>query len=153
MSFNQLKANEADPTGMQEVTNPLLQSAPTIFVVEEDNNARPALTKNLRQFGYRLLVAADVEDALEWVSSSSYIHADLVLIDLVGKSPEEALRAGQRLRLQAKYPGETPLVVMPEKVDQDVEGTNENVIANDWICYYEDADQLQRLLIRLLSRA
>jgi DNA-binding response OmpR family regulator len=136
---------------MYEMINPPLQPRPTIFVVEEDNHARQSLTKNLRLFGYRLLVAADVEDAEEWVSGSAYIHADLLLIDLIGKSPEEALRIGHRLRAQAKYDSQTPLVVMPEKVAKDVEGTNENVSANDWICYYEDADQLQRLLVLLLS--
>jgi DNA-binding response OmpR family regulator len=136
---------------MHEITNPPLQQRPTIFVVEEDNNARHALTKNLRQFGYRLLVAAHVEDALEWVSASAYIHADLLLVDLVGKSPEEALRVGQRLRLRARYHEQTPLIVMPERVAKDLEGTDKNVSANDWICYYQDADQVQRLLVRLLS--
>jgi DNA-binding response OmpR family regulator len=130
--------------------NPL-QPRPTIFVVEEDNNARHVLTTNLRQFGYRLLVAAAVEDAVEWVSGSDYIHADLLLIDLIGKLPEEALTVGQRLRAQAKYDSETPLVVMPEKVAKEVEGTDMNVTANDWICYYQDADQLQQLLFRLLG--
>jgi len=136
---------------MDEIINPPQQSRPTILVVEEDNNARHALTKNLRQFGYRLLVAADVEDALEWVSSSAYIHADLLLIDLIGKLPEEALSVGQYLRAQAKYDARTPLVVMPEKVAKEVEGTDKNVSANDWICYYEDSDQLERLLVRLLQ--
>jgi DNA-binding response OmpR family regulator len=136
---------------MDEIINTLLHPRPTIFVVEEDDNARHSLTKNLRQFGYRLLVAAHVEDALEWVSSSAYIHADLLLIDLIGQSPEEALDIGQRLRLRAKYHVQTPLVVMPEKVAKDVEGTDKKVGANDWICYYQDADQLQRLLVRLLQ--
>ena len=136
---------------MHEIINAPLEPRPTILVVEEDNSARQPLTKNLRQVGFRLLVAADVEDALEWVSGSDYIHADLLLIDLIGKSPEEALRVGQRLRLQANYGTRTPVVVMPEKVAKDVEGTNQNVSANDWICYYEDADQLQRLLVRLLT--
>jgi DNA-binding response OmpR family regulator len=136
---------------MDEIIHLPLQPPPTIFVVEEDNNARHALTKNLRQFGYRLLVAAAVEDALEWVSGGICIHADLLLIDLIGKSPEEALRVGQGLRLRAKYHAQTPLVVMPEKVAKELEGTDKNVSANDWICYYQDADQLQRLLVRLLS--
>ena len=138
-------------TRTDEIINLPRQLRPTIFVVEEDNGARHCLTNNLRQFGYRLLVAADVEDALEWVSGSAYIHADLLLIDLVGKLPEEALGFGRRLRAQAQYHCQTPLVVMPEKVAKDVEGTDENVGANDWICYYEDSDQLQRLLIRLLQ--
>ena len=136
---------------MDQIITPPLQLSPTIFVVEEDNNARPSLTKNLRQFGYRLLVAADVEDAIEWVSGSAYIHADLLLIDLIGKLPEEALIMGRRLRERAKYDGQTPLVVMPEKISQEVEGTDDNVTGNDWICYYEDSDQLQRLLARLLQ--
>jgi len=136
---------------MDEINNPTVQPRPTIFVVEEDNGARPCLTKNLRQVGYRLLVAANVEDALEWVSGSAYIHADLLLIDLVGKLPEEALILGRQLRALARYHGQTPLVVMPEKVAKDVEGTNENIGVNDWICYYEDSDQLLRLVLRLLQ--
>ena len=135
---------------MDEIISAPLQPHPTIFVVEEDDGARPCLTKNLRLFGYRLLVTANVEDALEWVSGSVYIHADLLLIDLVGKLPQEALTLGRRLRTQARYDRQTPLVVMPEKVAKDVEGTDENVGENDWICYYEDSDQLQRLVLRLL---
>ena len=136
---------------MEEIISSPPQLYPTIFLVEEDNNARPCLTKNLRQFGYRLLVVADAQDALEWVSGSGYIHADLLLIDLVGKLPEEALIIGRRLRSQAQYHEQTPLVVMPESFTKDEEGTDKNVSANDWICYYEDSDQLQRLLVRLLQ--
>ena len=136
---------------MEEPINAPPQQRPTIFVVEEDNAARPSLTRNLRQFGFRLLVVAGVEDALEWLSGSAYIHADLLLLDLIGKLPEEALVIGRRLRTQAGYQLQTPLVVMPETVAKDVEGTDENVGLNDWICYYEDSDQLQRLLLRLLQ--
>ena len=124
---------------------------PTIFLVEEDNSARPYLTRNLRISGFRLLVVAGVEDAIEWLGGDTYIHADLLLIDLVDKLPEDALAIGRRLRAQAGYPSETPLVVMPETVAKDVEGTDENAGANDWICHYEDSDQLQRLLVRLLQ--
>lgn len=134
-----------------EIIDARLPLRPTILVVEEDNGARRCLTKNLRQQGYRLLVAADIEDALEWVTGDTYIHADLLLMDLIAKLPEEALTIGRRLREQAQYPVQTPLIVMPERVAKNVEGTDQNVGANDWICYYEDADQLQRLLLRLLQ--
>lgn len=40
---------------------------------------------------------------------------------------------------------------MPERVATNVEGSDRNVTANDWVYYYEDADQLQRLVIRLLQ--
>jgi DNA-binding response OmpR family regulator len=125
------------------------ESRPTIFLVEEDDNARSSLTNSLRQLGYRMLVAADLEDALEWVGGENYIHADLVLINLVGKSPEEALSIGRRLRDHARYDGHTPLVVMPEKVAEELAGTDVNVSAHDWICYYEDSEQLRALLRRL----
>jgi DNA-binding response OmpR family regulator len=123
---------------------------PTIFLIEEDNDARPHLTKNLRSLGYRLLVAADLEDAREWVSAEGYIHADLVLIDLIGKTPEEVVSIGRALRRHARYDGHTPLVVMPESVPEELEGTDTNVSGNDWISYLEDADQLRRLLKRLI---
>lgn len=102
-----------------------INSRHTIFVVEDDDNTRRSLTKNLRQPGYRLLVAADLEDAFEWVSGSDYIHADLLLMDLAGKRPEESLSIGRRLREHCRYDGHTPLVIMPEKVPAHLQGTDE----------------------------
>ena len=133
---------------MNETTN----SSPTIFLVEEDNHARRSLTKSLRELGYRLLVSADLEDAFEWTSGIDHIHADLVLVNLLGKLPEEALTIGRRLRKHSKYDGHTPLVVLPEKVPQDLLGTDEQVSDLEWICYYEDIDQVKRLLARLLNK-
>jgi DNA-binding response OmpR family regulator len=137
---------------MREETNPPEESSTTIFLVEEDDDARRNLTKNLRKLGYRLLVAAHLDDAREWVSGNGHIHADLVLIDLVGKTPEEAVSLGRELRDHAKYNGHTPLIVMPEKVADELAGTDVNVSEHDWICYYEDAEQLQTLLGRLTGK-
>jgi DNA-binding NtrC family response regulator len=127
---------------------------PTIFLVEEDDDVRPMLTRNLRGYGYRLLVAASLEDAHEWVSGESVINADLVLINLVRKTPEESVRLGRELREHAKYDGYTPLVVMPEKVPGELAGKVVNVSENDWICYYdEESNQLTTLLARLLDKS
>lgn len=82
---------------MQDETGRPADTTATIFLIEEDDDARPNLKRNLREQGYRVLVAADLEDAMEWVSATR-IPADLVLINLVGASPEEALRAGRELR-------------------------------------------------------
>jgi DNA-binding response OmpR family regulator len=136
---------------VHEVKNSSEESRSTIFFVEEDDDARPMLTRELRKFGYRLLVSADLEDAREWVSSNGHIQADLVLINLVGKTPEEAMRVGRELRGHAKYTEQTPLVVIPEKVAEGLKGTNVNVSGNDWICYYDDSGQLQTLLGRLIT--
>jgi CheY-like chemotaxis protein len=139
---------------MSEETNPRGQARPTIFLVEEDDDARPSLTAHLRQHGYRVLVAAGLEDAHEWVDVESPIQADLVLINLVRKTPEESLRLGRELRDHAKYDGHTPLVVMPEKVPRELEGKDVNVSGHDWICYYDDdSPQLQTLLARLLNKS
>jgi DNA-binding response OmpR family regulator len=123
---------------------------PTIFLLEEDDDTRRPLVENLRRYGYRVLVAIDEEDALERVGGG-HVHADLVLVNLVGKPLEDALRIGRAVRAHAKYDGHTPLVVMPEKYVKDVEGTDVNVEGNDWIHYLgEEPDQLKNLLAQLL---
>lgn len=136
---------------MSDKTHP--NTTATIFLVEEDDDTRPHLTHNLRQCGYRLLVAADLKDAFKLISGESPINADLVLIDLVGRSTEEALSIGQRLRSHAKYDGHTPLVVLPDKIPKGLEGRDEKVNGNDWVCYHEDSEQLQMLLAHLLNNS
>jgi DNA-binding response OmpR family regulator len=126
------------------------ENSRTIFLMEEDDETRPLLKEVLQREGYRVLVALDEEDARERVSGGG-VHADLVLIDLVGKSTEEALNVGRRIRRHAKYDGHTPLVVMAEKYGKDVEGTDVNVEGNDWVTYLEEHDQLRNLLARLTS--
>lgn len=122
-----------------------------IFLVEEDNETRPLLKDNLQRYGYRVIVALNEEDALERVEAG-HIQADLVLINLVGETPEEILHIGRRIREHAKYNGHTPLIVLAEKYGADLEGTNVNVSNNDWIIYPEEAEQLEHLLARLISR-
>jgi DNA-binding response OmpR family regulator len=137
---------------MPEETSSHLTERPTIFLVEEDDDIRPGLTNHLRQLGYRLLVAADLEDALEWAAGERVIHADLVLVNLVGRTPEESVVIGRGLRKHAGHDAMTPLVVMPETISKELEGRDGNVGGNDWVCYYDDdANQLGALLSRLLA--
>ena len=139
---------------MSEETNSYLTTGRTIFLVEDDDDARPGLTNHLRQLGYRLLVAADLEDAIEWMSGERVIHADLVLINLVRRTPEETVKIGRGLREHARYDGMMPLVVMPERVPKELEGIDDNVGGNDWVCYYDDdSNQLEALLARLLDKS
>lgn len=123
----------------------------TIFLVEEDEDVRPNLRRNLRKYGYRVLLAVDEEDALDRVGDG-VVPADLVLLDLIGKSTDEVLQIGRRIREHAKYDGHTPLVMLAEKYGADVEGTDVNIGGNDWITYLEDHEQLKQLLARLLSK-
>lgn len=121
----------------------------TIFLIEEDDDTRPLLKQNLKRYGYRVIIAVDEEDALERVDEGT-VPADLILLNLVGKSTEEALKIGRRIRERAKYDGHTPLIIMAEKYGNDVEGTDVNLGGNDWITYLEDHGQLSNLLGRLL---
>lgn len=124
---------------------------PTIFLIEEDDETRAVLKQSLTRDGYRLFVATDEEDALDRISHGP-MSADLVLINVVGKSVEDTLQMGRRIREQAKFDGNTPLVVMAEKYGKDVEGKDENVGGNDWIFYMgEEPEQLENLLRRLTA--
>ena len=123
----------------------------TIFLIEEDDETRRLLARNLRSYGYRVIIALDGADALER-AGGGVTRADLLLVDLVDKSVEAALEVGRRVRERAKYDGHTPLVVMPEKYGKDVEGTEVNVAENDWVFYRgEEPGQLRSFLARLLA--
>ena len=123
---------------------------PIIFLLEEDDETRVPLVTNLRRYGYRVITAIDEEDALQRVEGG-HVKADLVMVNLVGKPVDDLLSVGRRIREHARFDGNTPLVVMPEKYGKDVEGTDVNVDGNDWITYLEDHDQMKNLLARLLS--
>ncbi|MFL6228233.1 MAG: hypothetical protein ACJ741_05605 [Pyrinomonadaceae bacterium] len=125
------------------------QAQSTIFLLEEDDDTRPLLRRNLEAEGYRVIVAVDERDALERVEGG-HVAADLVLVNLVGTTPQEALVVGRNVRVRANYGDRTPLVVMAEKYGADLEGTDANVEGSDWITYPEDAEQLRALLRRLL---
>lgn len=124
---------------------------PIILLLEEDDETRSLLRRKLQKDGYRVLLAVDEADALEWLAGGQ-MRADLILINLVGKTPGEVLQTGQRLREHGKYDSTTPLVVMAEKYGEDLEGTDVEVGGNDWITYPEDAEQLHKLLARLITR-
>jgi CheY-like chemotaxis protein len=122
---------------------------PTIFLIEEDDETRRPLVHNLRSYGYRVVVAVDEEDALERVGG---VEADLMLVNLVGKTADEVLRVGRRVRQHSEGNGQTSLVVMPEKYAKELEDTEVNVEGNDYVFYLgEEADRLRNLLARLTS--
>jgi DNA-binding response OmpR family regulator len=121
----------------------------TIFFIESDDDTRRLLKQGLRASGYKVLVAEDVEDALER-AEDGIAEADLILLGPLGKSTEEALEIGRRIRGHAKHNVDTPLVLMAEKYGRDVEGTDVNIEGNDWIFYLgEEPGQLRDMLMRL----
>jgi len=122
---------------------------PTIFLVEEDEETRRPLVSNLRSYGYRVIVAVDEEDALERVGG---VEADLILVNLVGKTANEVLKVGRLVRQHSRYNGRTSLVVMPEKFAKELEDTEVNVGGSEWVFYLgEEPDRLRDLLARLTA--
>jgi DNA-binding response OmpR family regulator len=121
----------------------------TIFLVEEDDDARPLLKRNLEADGFRVLMALDEEDARDRLAGGR-LRADLMLVNLVGVQPDEALQAGRRIRQDAEL--DVPLVVMAEEYGADMEGKDVNAGGDDWITYLEEHDQLTGLLSRLLGK-
>jgi DNA-binding response OmpR family regulator len=122
---------------------------PTIFLVEEDDQTRPILKHNLRAQGYHIIIALDEEDALERVAGGRASYG-LLLVNVVGVKPEEALDSARRIHRRAEMDATTPIVVMAEKYTEEMEGKDVEVGKNVYVTYLEDGEQLHELLARLL---
>jgi hypothetical protein len=81
--------------------------------------------------------------------SGGRLSADLILVNLVGAQPDEALHAGRRVRQDAELA--VPLVIMAEKYGEDMEGKDVDAGGGAWITYPEGHEQLTDLLARLLD--
>lgn len=120
----------------------------TILLIEEDDDARPIIRQNLRRAGYDVLVAVDEASALDWLEAGR-ARADLILINLVGKTTGEAFAAARRVKRLNVLDGLTPVVVIAEKYGDGLEGTDVREGEGEWVTYMEDSTQLQDLIARL----
>jgi DNA-binding response OmpR family regulator len=123
----------------------------TILLIEEDDDARPIIRHNLRRAGYDVLVAVDEASALDWLKAGG-ARADLILVNLVGKTTDEAFAAARRVRQHNALDGSTPVVVIAEKYGDGLEGTDVREGEGEWVTYMEDSTQLHELLARLTNR-
>jgi DNA-binding response OmpR family regulator len=122
----------------------------TILLIEEDDEARPIIRHNLRRAGYGVLVAVDEQTAHDWLSAGE-AHADLILVNLVGKTTDEAFDAARRLKRQSALDGSTPVVVIAEQYGDGLEGTDVRAGEGEWVTYMEDSTQLHELIARLTN--
>lgn len=122
----------------------------TILLIEEDDDARPIIRHNLRREGYDVLVAVDEASARDWLAAGR-ARADLILVNLVGKTTEEAFAAARRVRQLNVRDGSTTIVVIAEKYRDGLEGRDVPAGAGEWVTYMEDSEQLHRLLARLTA--
>ena len=124
---------------------------PKILLIEEDDDARPIVRHNLRRAGFDVLVAVDEASAHDWLSAG-HARADLILVNLVGKTTEEAFSTARRLKQLDELDGSTPVVVIAEKYGDGLEGTDVREGEGEWVTYMEDSTQLHELLARLTTR-
>ena len=123
----------------------------TILLIEEDDEARPVIRHNLRRAGFDVLVAVDEQTALDWLAAGD-ARADLILVNLVGKTTDEAFDAARRVKRQSALEGSTPVVVIAEKYGDGLEGTDVREGEGEWVTYMEDSTQLHELISRLTTR-
>ena len=123
----------------------------TILLIEEDDEARPIIRQSLGRDGYDVLVAVDEASARDWLSAGC-AGADLILVNLVGKTSDEALDAGRRIREGSSLDGRTPVVVIADRYDEALEGSNVQAGDGEWVSYMEDSTQLHALISRLTGR-
>jgi DNA-binding response OmpR family regulator len=122
----------------------------TILLIEEDDDARPVIRHNLRRAGFDVLVAVDEASARDWLEAGG-ARADLILVNLVGRTTEEALAAGRRVRRHNALDGSTPVVVIAEKYGDGLEGRDVREGEGEWVTYMEDSTQLHDLISRLTN--
>ena len=121
---------------------------PTILMIELDDDTRPLLKQNLYNWGYRVFVALEEEDAIA-MARGGRDRPDLILLNQVKLPIDEFLNMGRRIRQGAELPSSTPIVVMAERYGEDMEGKDIKVGESEYVTYLEDGEQLMNLLHRL----
>ena len=121
---------------------------PTILMLELDDEMRPLLKRSLYEWGYRVSMALEEEDAIA-IARGGRAHPRLILLNQVDLSIDEFVNMGRRIREGAELLSSTPIVVMAEQYGKDMEGKNIKVGENEYVIYREDAEQLMHLLHRL----
>jgi DNA-binding response OmpR family regulator len=118
---------------------------PTILMIELDDDTRPLLKQNLRNWGYRVIEALQEEDAIALARGVRDLPK-LILLNQVKLSIDEFLNMGRRICQGAELPRSTPIVVMAERYGEDMEGKNVKVGESEYVTYLEDGEQLMNLL-------
>lgn len=94
-------------------------TAPTILVVEPDDDVRPLLMNNLQRQGYRAIMTLDEEDAIARARGDGD-RPDLILINQYRLPLDKVISIARRIRQDAGLPSGTPIVVMAERYGEDV---------------------------------
>jgi DNA-binding response OmpR family regulator len=123
-------------------------TAPTILVVEPDDDVRPLLRNNLHRQGYRAIVTLNEEDAIA-LARGVRDRPDLILINQYRLPLDKVISIARRIRQDAGLPSGTPIIIMAERYGEDMEGKDVKVGESEYVTYLEDGEQLMNLLQRL----
>lgn len=132
--------------GMSQNLLPL----PTILLVEPDDQVRPVIRDNLRHWGYTVIVALNVADAIHRTRGGGEPF-DLILLNQFEQEIDRLIDMGCYLREQANCSSQTPIVIMAEKYGIELEGRDVQVGESEYVTYLEDGQQLRNLLYKLCS--
>lgn len=125
----------------------LLQTSPTILLVEPDDQVRPTLKQSLQRWGYRVIVALDNEDAVERVKPDG-MQIDAILINQLEHTIEQLIDIGQFIRQTSKST-HSCIVILADRYGSDLEGHDVQLGEREYVTYLEDGQQLKDLLYRL----
>lgn len=115
----------------------------SILLIEADDETRLLLAENLYYHGYHVVAALNESNALELVQGKSI---DLILLNQVGRSIQDYLTLGQRIRRMGSLPDNTIIAVMAERYVADLEGKSVQVSKTEYVLYPENGEQLISLL-------
>jgi len=95
-----------------------------------------------------VIVALDEEDAIARTGDGRECP-DLILLSQYLLPLDEVINMGRRIRQDARFPSGTPLVVIADRYDSDMEGKDVRVSDSEYVTYLEDGEQLINLLYRI----
>ncbi len=121
---------------------------PTILLVEQDDETRSLLKYNLRNRGYRAIMALDEEDAIER-TRDGHECPNLILLNQIELTIDEVINMGRRICQDAGFRSGTPIVVVADRYGEDMEGKDVRVSDSEYVTYLEDGEQLMNLLHRI----
>jgi DNA-binding response OmpR family regulator len=119
---------------------------PSILIVEDDQEIRKGMKQLLARKGYRVIVVADEQDAMETISRKSI---DLIVLEQ-DLPPVEVLALGHRIRRHLSPKRQIPLVVLSASTGR-VPGKLA-VGYREWVINLEDFSQLEVLIKDLIPR-
>ena len=130
---------------LPKMLNQPTTKAPCIFVLEPDDDVRPALKHNLQHWGYNVVMAIDEEDVSQRIQAGQN-HFDLILLNQSNRSLDQMLAIGQQIRRSTERDSQTPIVIMAERYGADLEGQDMQMGDQAYVTYLEDGEQLKRIL-------